>query len=172
MTVTSDFDDARVWLTVDVVLFAAVKGRPHVLLIRRADDSDAYPSRWALPGGYVDAGERIDAAARRELAEETGLTAPAWWQRVGIYDDPSRDPRDRVVSIAYAAALPHPVTARAGSDATAAIWFPVAGALAGQLGVLAFDHVRIVADAASLLAAVALAQDELPAPAANEPKEG
>jgi 8-oxo-dGTP diphosphatase len=118
-------DDARMWLTADMVLFAVVAGRLHVLLIRRADDSDAYPSRWALPGGYVDADERIETAASRELAEETGLTAPTTWRRVGIYDRPDRDPRGRVVSVAYAAVLPEPVTPRAGDDATAPAWVPV-----------------------------------------------
>lgn len=137
--------DNYCYLTVDIVLLARIEGRPHVLLIRRSETNDAFGGWWALPGGYVDAGERIAEAARRELAEETGLTAPASWVRVGIYDTPERDPRDRVVSVAYAAWLPAPVTPQAGDDAADAAWMPVTTALTTQR--LAFDHTDILRDA-------------------------
>lgn len=140
--------DPRVWLTVDVVLLAVVDDRTHVLLIQRAADSDAYPGRWSLPGGYVDPDERIATAARRELVEETGITEPARLACIGIYDRPDRDPRGRVVSVAYAAALPAPVTAHAGDDAAAACWVSVADAVSGRYGgPLAFDHEEILVDA-------------------------
>lgn len=148
--------DNSVYLTVDIVLLAWKASVPHVLLIRRGDDSDAYPGCWALPGGYVDAGERVEVAACRELAEETGLTAPEVWQRIGIYDAPERDPRDRVVSVAYAAVLPAPVTPQAGDDASDAVWVPLfritSVGLANGLR-LAFDHHRIITDALAALLA-------------------
>lgn len=140
--------DNAVHLTVDIVLLAAVDGERHVLLIRRADGSDAYPDCWALPGGYVDAGERIEAAARRELVEETNVTAPDSWRQVGIYDAPDRDPRGRVVSVAYAAELAELVPPVAGDDARAAQWVPVDLVLAGGL---AFDHSEILRDALALV---------------------
>lgn len=137
--------DNHVYLTVDIVLTGTTQdGVPHVLLIRRADDSDAYPGAWALPGGYVDAGERIENAVRRELAEETHITDLDTWQRIGIYDDPGRDPRGRVVSVAFAATLPWLMTPQPGDDASDAAWFPLADALSRDL---AFDHRRILADA-------------------------
>lgn len=139
--------DNAVNLTVDIVLLAAVDGVRHVLLIRRGDDSDAYPGCWALPGGYVDAGERIEDAARRELAEETALGAPDSWQRLGVYDDPGRDPRGRVVSIAHVAVLPDMPVPTSGDDARDAQWIPVDQALAGDL---AFDHRQILRDAIRL----------------------
>ena len=78
----------------------------HVLVIQRADDADAYPGCWALPGGHVDAGEPSEAAARRELAEETGVTAPAVLHLAGVFDAPGRDPRGHVISVAYVGYLP------------------------------------------------------------------
>lgn len=136
--------DNQLYLTVDMVLFAVKNGEPHVLVIRRGTDSDAFPGYWALPGGYVDAGERIEDAARRELAEETHLTSPATWERLGVYDDPDRDPRGRVVSVAYTALLDAPAPVRAGDDAAEAEWMPTTTAMRT---VLAFDHDEIFSDA-------------------------
>jgi 8-oxo-dGTP diphosphatase len=146
--------DNRVHLTVYVVLFVANSGRLYVLLIRRPDTSDAYPGFLALPGGYVDHGERTDAAARRELAEETNTTAPDHWHQVGIYDEPDRDPRGRVISVAYAAVLPHLTAPRADSDAAAADWLPLTDVLTGRHGPLAFDHAQILTDAHHQLAGI------------------
>lgn len=144
---TTDQADNSVHLTVDIVLLAEVNGAPHVLLIRRSDTSDAYPGYWALPGGYVDAGERIEDAARRELGEETAVAAPTQLRQVGIYDAPNRDPRGRVVSVAYMAVLPELVTATAGDDAHDAAWTRVRS-LTGPNGLcLAFDHNEVLADA-------------------------
>ncbi|TDD08105.1 NUDIX hydrolase [Saccharopolyspora terrae] len=131
--------------TADIVLFAQHEGLTHVLLVRRADDSDAFAGHWALPGGFVDPGETALQAATRELGEETGLTA-AGLTWVGRYDAPGRDPRGRVVSEAFTAVLPQMFRPTAGDDASAAEWIPL-----HQITRLAFDHNQILTDALNTL---------------------
>lgn len=131
-------------LTVDMVLLAVHNDTLHVLLIKRG--WPPFEGAWALPGGYVDEGETFDTAARRELQEETNLVAPEHLARVDVYGDPGRDPRGRVVSVAYVAVLPTMPTPTAGDDAREAQWTPVADVLAVPEG-LAFDHHRILTDA-------------------------
>jgi 8-oxo-dGTP diphosphatase len=131
-------------LTVDMVLLTVYNDALHVLLIKRG--WPPFEGAWALPGGYVDEGETFDAAARRELQEETNLVAPPHLERVDVYGDPGRDPRGRVVSVAYVAVLPTMPSPTAGDDAREAQWTPVADALATAEG-LAFDHHRILTDA-------------------------
>ncbi|GAA3364028.1 NUDIX hydrolase [Saccharopolyspora gregorii] len=131
-------------LTTDIVLFAESGGLRHVLLIRRG--WAPYAGHWALPGGYVDNGERFITAARRELTEETGLTTGRL-DMVGVYDEPDRDPRGRVISVAFTALLPTMPRATAGDDARDARWIPVDVALSRRL---AFDHDLIVRDALNL----------------------
>lgn len=126
--------------TVDIVL---VDPAANVLLIKRSDGSDAFPGCWALPGGYIDEGEEAEEAARRELAEETNITTPITLRMIGIYDDPERDPRGRVVSTAFIAVLLNRVTPVAGDDAQDAQWIPLT-----QLPEnLAFDHAQIIREA-------------------------
>ncbi|MFC9602457.1 NUDIX domain-containing protein [Streptomyces niveus] len=133
----SDIVDETIHLTADIVLFAA----GHVLLIERG--WDPFASYWALPGGYVNVGEETLKAAARELEEETGIAiSTAELRQVGPYHAPGRDPRGRVVTIAYTATLPAPVSPKAGDDATAACWWPL-----DALPDLAFDHARILSDA-------------------------
>lgn len=111
-------------LAADVVVLAADDtGRLHVLVIERG--WPPYAGCYALPGGLVDPNETFEQAARRELVEETGVVAPAQVVRVGVYDAPGRDPRGRVISVAYCATLPGLVTPTAGDDATAARWVPI-----------------------------------------------
>jgi 8-oxo-dGTP diphosphatase len=129
-------------VTVDLVALTMRAQRLQVLAVMRAEDP--YAGRRALPGGFVHPQEDLADAAARELAEETGLTrVPGHLEQLATYGTPGRDPRMRVVSVAYLAlapALPDPV---AGGDASAAAWVPVDEALAGPL---AFDHARILAD--------------------------
>lgn len=132
----------------DIVLFSKKRDEWHVLLIRRAHPP--FEDYWALPGGHVDGGETFRNAASRELAEETGVASLESLSMVGVYDDPGRDPRGRVVSVTFAAVVDDTVDAVAGSDAREARWVPL-DQVGGDGRRLAFDHEMIVKDAASLL---------------------
>ena len=131
-------------VTVDLVVLTIRDERLCVLAVRRG--VTPYRGRWALPGGFVREEEGLVQAAERELAEETGLDElPVHLEQLATYGDPRRDPRMRVVSVAYlalAAALPEPA---AGTDAAEARWRPVAEVLSSP-NRLAFDHERILAD--------------------------
>jgi 8-oxo-dGTP diphosphatase len=131
-------------VTVDLVVFTIRADELCVLTIRRA--AAPYRGRWALPGGFVLEDEGLVEAARRELAEETGLEdGREHLEQLATYGAPRRDPRKRVVSVAYlalAAKLPEPT---AGSDAAEARWQPVTELLSGSRR-LAFDHNEILRD--------------------------
>ena len=126
-------------LTVDCVLFAS-DGR--VQLIRRKNDP--FKGGYALPGGFVDVGETVEAACRREVREETGLTVTGL-RLIGVYSDPKRDPRGHTASAAFLAVLDNPATPQAGDDAAAAAWVEDWRGKA-----LAFDHAQILDDAEKL----------------------
>jgi len=126
----------KVALTVDVVLFTILERRLHVLLIRRL--AKPFEGRYALPGGFVGEDESLDAAAERELCEETGVDK-VYLEQLYTFGDPRRDPRGRVVTVAYYALVPHNHELRAGTGASDAAWFPVP-----ELPHLAFDHRKIV----------------------------
>jgi len=129
-------------VTVDLVILTVRHGQLNVLLVRRADHP--YRGRWALPGGFVREDEPLDAAARRELTEETGIDAHAHLEQLATYGDPDRDPRMRVVSVAYLAMMPDPPLPIAGTDAAEARFWTLAD-IAGLA--LAFDHDRVLSDA-------------------------
>jgi 8-oxo-dGTP diphosphatase len=131
-------------VTVDLVLFTIRDETLCALMVRRG--REPFRSRWALPGGFVEEDEDLPDAARRELEEETGLEDPrVHLEQLATYGAPGRDPRGRVVSIAYlalAAELPDPAAA---DDAADAEWRPVNELLARGVR-LAFDHRRILED--------------------------
>lgn len=124
-------------ITVDVVIFTVRDGALQVLLVRRA--AAPFANRYAIPGGFVHEDESLEAAARRELREETGVR-DVYLEQLYSFGDPGRDPRGRVVTIAYFAliAADH-ATLEAGTDAAEARWFPV-----DDLPALAFDHAKIL----------------------------
>jgi len=135
------YEYPRPAVTVDCVVFGLDEQDLKVLLVRRG--LPPFEGRWALPGGFVLMEETLDDAARRELREETGLK-DVYLEQLYTFGDVRRDPRGRVVSVAYYALVnlaDHSV--QAATDASDAAWFA-----ASDLPRLAFDHDRIL-DAAS-----------------------
>ncbi|MGH3129298.1 MAG: NUDIX hydrolase [Gaiellaceae bacterium] len=131
-------------VTVDVVVLTMSEGRLHVLLVRRG--VPPFEGMWAIPGGFKRPTETLDEAAKRELAEETGVDGASLLTQFGAYGDPGRDPRMNVVTVAYLAVLREVGGVVAGTDAADAALIPVSEALNGKFE-LAFDHARIVRDA-------------------------
>ena len=127
-------------LTTDCVIFDP---DTRVLLIRRGHAP--FAGSYALPGGFVEIGETVEQACRREAVEETGIEVGPL-RLVGIYSDPKRDPRGHTVSIAFGTVLPQAVAPRSGSDAAGAEWIAD-----WRQHELAFDHRQILGDAEALL---------------------
>lgn len=137
-------------VAVDVVVFTVVEGRLEVLLTRRAGAEDPYPGQWSLPGGFVSPDESADDAAARELFAKAGVEG-VFLEQLYTFSDPDRDPRSRVVSVAYYALVsedrlgPVPGTREArwvpvGTDEADRLLVPVEGPAMD----LAFDHDRIL----------------------------
>jgi 8-oxo-dGTP diphosphatase len=135
------YDWPRPALTADVILVSRDL-QPRVLLIRR--QAEPFAGLWALPGGFVDAGESLADAAKREMREETGLDVQDL-EQLYTAGEPGRDPRGWTVSVCYLARVDAvAVTPRAGDDAAAVKWFPI-----NRLPRLAFDHAMLIARAKS-----------------------
>lgn len=123
-------------VTVDIVLFTIRERQLHLLLIRRL--AEPFAGSFALPGGFVLADESVDAAAARELREEAGV-GNVYLEQLYTFGEPGRDPRGRIITVAYYAMVPQTQSLQAGTDAADAAWFPV-----DALPPLAFDHLEIV----------------------------
>jgi len=132
------YDFPRPALTVDVVIFTLRENRLHTLLVERGEPP--FAGMHALPGGFVRVDESLEAAASRELAEETGV-GEAYLEQLYTYGEPERDPRGRVVTVAYFAlvAADAPFHSEGGSNTRRAGWFPT-----DALPPLAFAHAEIV----------------------------
>lgn len=135
------YDYPHMAVTADAVVLTEGEA-PRVLLIRRA--KPPFAGQWALPGGYVDMDEPAAAAARRELAEETGLK-DVTLSFLGYFDAIDRDPRERTLSLAFWGVAPEAArnAARAADDAADLAWHPL-----DRLPELAFDHAEILRAAA------------------------
>jgi 8-oxo-dGTP diphosphatase len=140
------YDYPRPAVTVDVVIVTKERN-PRVLLIRRKHEP--FAGMWAIPGGFVDMEEPLEAAARRELAEETGIRAKKL-EQLHTFGDPGRDPRGRTISVVYLAQVdPRKVKPRAADDAAEVGWHSLF-----RPPPLAFDHAKILAWARQRLKAL------------------
>jgi 8-oxo-dGTP diphosphatase len=129
-------------VAVDLVVLTVRDEQLQVLLVKRG--GPPFKGQWALPGGFVLPDEDLSGAAARELDEETGLADVAGHlEQLATYGAPARDPRGRVVSVAYLAIVPDLPVPTAGTDAADAAWHPTADI---KKSALAFDHDRILAD--------------------------
>ncbi|MBM3793551.1 MAG: NUDIX hydrolase [Acidobacteria bacterium] len=138
------YEYPRPAVTVDCVVFGLDQGVLQLLLIKR--NSPPFAGCWALPGGFVDQNETLDAAARRELEEETGLRE-VFLEQLFTFGDPGRDPRGHTVSVAYYALVRQDRhVPQAATDTSDAVWYSVA-----KLPKLAFDHQRIISTAVARL---------------------
>lgn len=133
------YDWPRPMVTVDTVVFSEWKDGLHVLLIKRRNDP--YKGHWVFPGGFLEMDEELADGAGRELREETGLY-PVTIEQFHTFGGVGRDPRGRVITVAFVGTVPPEQTSqvRAGDDAAEARWFPVADLQVD----LAFDHVDML----------------------------
>ena len=142
MTYTSEYP--IFYVTVDMAILTIRDEALCALVVKRG--GEPFKGCWALPGGFVEHDETLHDAAARELEEETGVaTAEVAMEQLATFGDPDRDPRARVVSVAWLAVVPEDVTPLAGSDASEATWKPVDWLLSRRR--LAFDHADILEQA-------------------------
>lgn len=133
------YEYPRPAVTVDIALFTQRDRQTQLLLIRRG--GEPFAGKWALPGGFMEIDETLEQAAARELEEETGIT-DVMLRQFGVFSAVDRDPRGRVISVAYLAEVGGQTQAQAASDAQDARWFDIE-----QLPALAFDHDHVIARA-------------------------
>ena len=124
-------------VTTDVIIFTLCDDDLQVLLVRRK--FPPFQGQWCIPGGFVGIEESLEEAALRELREETGVR-DVYLEQLYTFGDPGRDPRGRVITVAYVALIPSPaIQPRGGDDAAEARWWSMA-----DLPLLAFDHATIL----------------------------
>lgn len=124
-------------VTVDVLVFTIDKNILKVLLVKRG--IEPFKGQWAIPGGFIKINESLEDAAKRELLQETGIR-DIYMEQLYSFGDPKRDPRERVVTIAYMALIPNEnLKLRATTDASDVAWFSIK-----SLPDLAFDHNKIL----------------------------
>lgn len=123
-------------VAVDIVIFTIQSGVLKVLLVKRK--IKPFVGQFAIPGGFIHDDENLDEAALRELREETGVT-DVYLEQLYSFGEPDRDPRGRVIAIAYFALISADRTLQAGSDAAEASWWPV-----NELPQLGFDHAKVL----------------------------
>ncbi|MBA5791821.1 NUDIX hydrolase [Flavobacterium sp. xlx-214] len=128
-----------IFVTVDITLFRKVENAYEILLIQRLNKP--FQDYWALPGGFVDQGEDLETAAKRELFEETDIHLYQVKQ-IKAYGNPTRDPRSHTLSVAFFGEIDNLAQAKAKDDAKNVQWFSIDG-----LPILAFDHAEIIRDA-------------------------
>lgn len=124
-------------ITVDCVVFGLDERELRIMLIKRG--AEPFKNRWALPGGFIHMDETLEKAAVRELKEETGIEK-IFLEQLYTFGDVNRDPRGRVITVAYYALVnlfEHKITA--STDAAKAAWFSI-----DDLPDLAFDHGKII----------------------------
>lgn len=142
------YEYPRPAVTVDVAVFARQGKEKELRVLLIVRKHAPFEGRWALPGGFVDENESLEAAAHRELEEETGLTGLSLRQ-VAAFGDPGRDPRGHTVSIAFVTTADEATAkVRAGDDAASAEWHPWSaldlGQACGGKVPLAFDHAKVL----------------------------
>lgn len=123
-------------LTVDAVVFKETNAKMNVLLVQRKNEP--FKDKWALPGGFVEMDETLEAAVKRELAEETGITGVELFQ-LHTFSALKRDPRGRTVSVVFCGMMKNDEKSSAGDDAAEVEWFEI-----DRLPELAFDHNEVV----------------------------
>lgn len=134
------YDHPHPAVTTDIVIFTVRDEQLQLLLIKRR--GEPFKGSWALPGGFVEIDEDLESGAMRELEEETGVKG-VYLEQLYTFGAVDRDPRERVITVAYYALIPSDkLELRAASDADAVGWFAM-----NELPNLVFDHVKIVSTA-------------------------